>query len=228
MLEPGTIGWYKMHRSLAGLQRSSEGQKRVYTSGQYSVLKLSMYLAQKGRPSPLKGKPSGKKGIPTKPCSEKTKRKIGLANSGPNPKKGPKTPEQYARKVELCKMMVENRKGKPSPKIGTTMSEESKIKMSSSAKIRIQRDGNPMQGKRHSPESIAKMKNSHNNRPKKPYPEEPVFYELKDSTGKIFVTKSLIQFCKDHNLDSREIRRISKPENSHRIHRGWSSKKMAC
>jgi phage terminase Nu1 subunit (DNA packaging protein) len=82
---------------------------------------------------------------------------------------------------------------------------------------------NNMYGKKHTPESIALMKA---NRKPKVVKDDNCIYELVSPTGEVYTTSNLFNFSKLYNLVSTELRRISKPENQHRRHRGWSVRRQ--
>jgi len=223
MLEVQTPAWYKMMKAFAALSRASKVQCRVWTSGQYSKLKQAMYLGQKSRPSILKGKPSGRKGIKTRPMSDEVKRKIGLKNKGFNSNKGPKTAEEYAQRVAHCREMTLKRIAEGKCRTDYRVSDDTRHKQSLAKKGKTCGENNNMWGKKHRPESLELMSK---NRKPKVVKDEDCQYELVDSQGYKHITCNLFYFAQMHNLNSRELRRLSKPENHHRRHKGWAVRRQ--
>lgn len=219
MLEFRSPAWYKIMKAFAALARVSEGQYRLWTSGQYSKLKYASYLGQKSRPSPLKGKPSGRKGIKTGPMSEECKRKISLKNRGFNPNRGPKTPEAYAQSVERCRAMTARRIAEGKCRTDHSVSDYTRHKQSLAKKGKTCGENNNMWGKKHRTESIELMRK---NRKPKVVKDEDCQYELIDPHGCKHITSNLFYFAQKHNLNSQELRRLSKPQNQHRRHKGWA------
>lgn len=223
MVQERTPAWFKMMKAFSALIRASKGQERIWTSGQYNQLRVAQYLAQKDRPSPLKGKPSGRKGQKIGPHSEERKRKIGLANSGFKPNRGPKTPEAYAKSVEICRNMTAKRIAEGKQRTDYAVSDVTRERQSLAKKGKTCGPNNNMYGKRHKPESIALMKA---NRKPKVVKDENCIYEVISPAGEIYTTSNLFNFSKLHDLVSTALRRISKPENQHRRHRGWGVRRQ--
>ena len=223
MLQSNTLAWYKMMWAFASLGRASAGQHRIWTSGQYAQLKRAKYLAQKSRPSPLKGKPSGRKGIKFGPMSEERKRKIGLKNRGFNPNRGPKTPEAYAKLVKTCRAMTEKRMSEGKCRTDYSVSDETRHRQSLAKKGKTCGENNNMWGKKHKPESLELMRK---NRKPRIVKDEPYQYTLIDPHGVIHITSNLFYFGQNNDLNPRELRKISKPENHHRRHRGWAVRRQ--
>lgn len=215
--------WFKMMKSFSALGRVSNGQKRIWTGAQYAKIKHARYLAQKSRPSPLTGKPSGRKGIKTGPHSLERRQKIGIANRGFNPNRLSKTPEELARKVAQCREMTARRVREGKGRKNFVMSNEAREKCSIAKKGKKCGDKNNMWGKKHRPESIELMRQ--NRKPRK-IKDEAYIYTLIAPEGNIHTTSNLFYFGQNHNLDSRALRRISKPENAHRNHKGWRVKRQ--
>jgi hypothetical protein len=119
--------------------------------------------------------------------------------------------------------MGQNNRGRPSSNKGQKMSDSSRAKMSAAKKGKTCGENNNMYGKRHKPESIQKMKD---NRKPKIIRDEPYVYLIRDPQGVEYQTSNLFYFGQNHNLDSRELRRISRPENHHRYHRGWQARRL--
>jgi len=223
MINPKTPAWYKMMKAFAALGRSSKGQERIWSAGQYAQLRHASYLGQNSRPSPLKGKPSGRKGIKVGPMGEERKRKIGIKNSGFNPNRGPKTPEEYAKSIERCRAMTAKRVAEGKVRTDYTTSDETRHKQSIAKKGKNCGENHHMWGKKHRPESLELMRK---NRKPKVIKDEIYQYEITDPQGNKYITKNLFYFGQTHNLNPRELRRLSKPENSHRLHRGWSIRRQ--
>lgn len=90
MVKYKTHPWYQMQRALSGFKRSSDGQKRIYTSGQYEIIRLANILSKIGRVSPLKGRISPVKGkrSPLKGRSSPLKGRVGHSKGKPSKLKG--------------------------------------------------------------------------------------------------------------------------------------------
>jgi hypothetical protein len=113
-------------------------------------------------------------------------------------------------------------KGKISPMKGKTMSIDSRKKMSVAKKGKYIGKDNPRFGIPRSPDIIAKMRKPKKSRLVRDSLET---YLIIDPNGKEYQTNNMFNFCKLFNLNAGEMRRISKPENHHRVHRGgWKAR----
>jgi hypothetical protein len=157
------------------------------------------------------------------PYSESRRQKIGAANQGFNPNKKAKSYEDYLTKVERCKSMTEKRVKEGKHRTDYTVTEETRKKQSIAKTGKVCKDRNNMWGKKHKPESIELMRQ---NRQPKVIKDEVYHYVLTDPQGGSYTTKNLFYFGQKHSLNSRELRRISKPENHHRRHKGWAVRRQ--
>lgn len=162
-----------------------------------------------------------KKGIPMK---EETKRKISLANSGPNHplfgKTGPEHP-MYQKPLteEHKKKISESLSGENSYMYGKHHSEESKQKMSESHKNhpnleekskkhseRMSGEGNPFYGKRHSDE-IMQIIREKNSGPNSPLFGKPVSEKRLEIYRKPVVVFDVMYKCIKDACDATNIKR---------------------
>jgi len=157
--------------------------------------------------------------------SDETRAKMSFDRTGEkNPMSGKHHSDEGKINISLSK------KGSVSWRKGVKgVSPETSKKMSTSAKIRIQRDGNPMEGKKHRSESIEKMKKNHIAKYGKDNPNFGRVYSQDEKTtdtwkltnidGREEIVNNLTKFCKENGLNASCMREIS--YGTQKKHRGW-------
>lgn len=150
------------------------------------------------------------------PCSEETREKMRIANTGEkNGFYGKHHSEETKKKLSISRMGKKNPKSeatrlKLSKSLkGRVFSEETKKKMSESRKGMVLSD-----------ETRAKMSESRKGKMEKCHEFQMKSYTIKSSSGEIITFTGLKKFCRENNLHTAELLKLFKRERN--CVKGWT------